>query len=105
MTKTATLPAGALKDKCTECGDDAYRTQLDGPVSHSDSGEAECDLPDEAYGRVTISLDLHFIKADLDEGWAGKMEELAASCRAAVNEVIGDDGGAYQPNIVWTNKP
>jgi hypothetical protein len=62
------------------------------------------ELADEDYARVTISLDLHFIKADLDQGWEGKLEELAASCRAALNEVIGDDGGAYQPNTVWTNK-
>lgn len=103
--RTAVLATNAtLKGPCLGCKADAYRTHEDGPVSHSESGEEECDLPPEAYERVTITLDLHFIRADLDDGWAGKVEELAASCRAALREVIGDDGGAYEPNTVWTNR-
>jgi hypothetical protein len=42
LDTVADLPFGALYGACTSCGQDAYRTRSFGPVSHSDSGEAEC---------------------------------------------------------------
>ena len=40
---------------------------------------------------VTISAD------DLASGWAGNRDELGESIRATLHELIGDDGGAYEP--------
>ena len=33
---------------------------------------------------------------DLDQGWQSDLNEFGASCEAALREVIGDDGNAYE---------
>ena len=37
---------------------------------------------------------------DFAEGWDGKVEELKGSIEARLDEIVGDDGGAYVPSDV-----
>lgn len=36
---------------------------------------------------------------DASTGWGGDRSEVAASIRATLHELIGDDGGAYVPAV------
>jgi len=100
MNTTAELPTDHLNGDCTHCGERSYRTAQDAPVFHSETGEQPCiDVT-----RVTITVDVHFLMDDLTRGWNGDRAEMAASVVATLHEVIGDDGDAYPPNAVWTNK-
>jgi hypothetical protein len=48
---------------------------------------------------VKITVTMEMPDQDLETGWFGKPHELAASVRARLDEVYGDDGGAYSPVV------
>lgn len=47
--------------------------------------------------RFVITLDIS--DEDITEGWKGDPTEVAISLAVRLDEVIGDDGGAYVPEI------
>lgn len=47
----------------------------------------------------TITLNVTISDADLEQGWFGNLREFTESAKAALLEVQGDDGGAYQPTV------
>lgn len=53
---------------------------------------------------VTVVATVAITHDDLNEGWDGDLGEFAASVRAALHELVGDDGGAYVPDIVTYTK-
>lgn len=48
---------------------------------------------------ATITLTVTISDDDLAQGWAGDVDEFRESAKAALWEVQGDDGGAYQPTV------
>jgi hypothetical protein len=47
--------------------------------------------------RLTVAVEV--TAEEFAQGWNSDMDEFAASARATLHELIGDDGGAYQPTI------
>lgn len=47
----------------------------------------------------TITLHVTVSDDDLLQGWNGDIDEFRESAKAALWEVQGDDGGAYQPEV------
>jgi hypothetical protein len=47
----------------------------------------------------TILLAVTLADDEVEIGWNGDIDEVAESVRAALHEVIGDDGGAYVPTV------
>lgn len=48
---------------------------------------------------VTLTVDVTVEGDDLADGWGDDLAELAASVRATLSELVGDDGGAYVPTV------
>jgi hypothetical protein len=57
-------------------------------------------------GYATVVVTVSIRDTELATGWDGDTTEYAASIRATLREVIGDDGGAYVPLVqTYTTDP
>jgi hypothetical protein len=93
----------ALTATCTSCGDQAYRLRVDRFWTHSDSGSMFCHRSDPHPGRpdgpVTVRIAVTLSAEDFRRGWDNEIAELAQSVVCRLNEIDGDDGDAYVPQI------
>src|SRR5688500_20359754 len=96
MRIAALADPNALHGPCAECGLPAYRIRLDGPISHSDTGEAECDL---AEPTTTVTLTVSIPTAALNEGYGATPSEFADAIVGRLNEVDTNTGGVVVPVV------
>lgn len=94
--KLATLTDTALHGPCGECGEHAYRIRLDGPISHSDTGESECE---PVQPTTTVTLTVSIPAALLADEFDGTPSELADAICGRLIEIDTNTGGVVVPTV------
>lgn len=95
-SKSATIAGTALHGPCGECGEHAYRVRLDGPISHSDTGEAECE---PGQPTTTVTLTVSIPTALLAEEFDDTPSELADAICGRLIEIDTNTGGVVVPSV------
>lgn len=77
-----------LEAKCGTCGE-TFTPADESDVEHVDCGGAT----------TIVAVWLELPDVALDHGWGNDYVELAASLKATLSEIVGDDGVPYVPKF------